>query len=84
MGRLERIDDERCVLIGSASNPATYAGEWLAAIPIRFHVEHGPELRAAVATATRLMAALDTPWPNGRGDRLDGERLSPPIEVVIP
>jgi hypothetical protein len=26
-----------------------YAGDWLAAIPIAFHVEGGPELQAAVA-----------------------------------
>ena len=44
---------------GDLSNPAMYAGEWLAAIPIRFHVEGGPELRAAVAgVAERLTAAL--------------------------
>ena len=60
MGRLERTrDGKRCVLIGTTSNPAMYAGEWLAAIPIRFHVEGGPELRAAVAAvAARLTAAL--------------------------
>jgi predicted DNA-binding transcriptional regulator YafY len=63
MGRLRRIDDgARCVLTGSTSNPAMYAGEWLAAIPLRFRVEGGPELRAAVATvAARLTAALGTP-----------------------
>jgi hypothetical protein len=62
MGRLQRTDDgERCVLTGTASNPAMYAGEWLAAIPIRFHVAGGPELRAAVAAVTeRLTAALGT------------------------
>jgi predicted DNA-binding transcriptional regulator YafY len=60
MGRLERIDGgERCVLTGTTSNPAMYAGEWLAAIPVRFRVEGGPELRAAVAAAAeRLTAAL--------------------------
>jgi predicted DNA-binding transcriptional regulator YafY len=60
MGRLERTGDgARCVLTGTTSNPAMYAGEWLAAIPIRFHVEGGPELRAAVAAvAERLTAAL--------------------------
>jgi predicted DNA-binding transcriptional regulator YafY len=60
MGRLERTGDgERCVLTGTTSNPAMYAGEWLAAIPIRFHVQGGPELRAAVADVTeRLTAAL--------------------------
>jgi predicted DNA-binding transcriptional regulator YafY len=60
MGRLERTDDgARCVLTGTTSNPAMYAGEWLAAIPIRFHVAGGPELREAVAAvAERLAAAL--------------------------
>jgi predicted DNA-binding transcriptional regulator YafY len=63
MGRLEKIDDgARCVLTGTTSNPAMYAGEWLAAIPIRFHVRGGPELRAAVAAvADRLTAALGVP-----------------------
>ena len=60
MGRLTRTSNgERCVLTGTTSNPAMYAGEWLAAIPIQFHVEGGPELRAAVAAVTeRLTAAL--------------------------
>jgi predicted DNA-binding transcriptional regulator YafY len=60
MGRLHPIDDgARCVLSGTTSNPAMYAGEWLAAIPVQFHVEGGPELRAAVAALTaRLQAAL--------------------------
>jgi predicted DNA-binding transcriptional regulator YafY len=63
MGRLACIDDgARCVLTGSTSNPAMYAGEWLAAIPIAFLVEGGPELRAAVAAVTaRLAAALVPP-----------------------
>jgi hypothetical protein len=56
---------ERCVLTGTTSNPAMYAGEWLAAIPIPFHVAGGPELRAAVAAvAARLTAALDAPPDN--------------------
>jgi predicted DNA-binding transcriptional regulator YafY len=60
MGRLERVDGEaRCVLTGTTSNPAMYAGEWLAAIPVRFRVAGGAELRAAVAAvAERLTAAL--------------------------
>jgi predicted DNA-binding transcriptional regulator YafY len=60
MGHLERTSDgERCILTGTTSNPAMYAGEWLAAIPIPFHAEGGPELRAAVAAvAERLAAAL--------------------------
>jgi predicted DNA-binding transcriptional regulator YafY len=63
MGRLRPGDDgTRCVLTGTTSNPAMYAGEWLAAIPIPFHVQGGPELRAAVAAVTaRLTAALDPP-----------------------
>ncbi len=61
MGHLESLDDgRRCVLTGTTSNPAMYAGEWLAAIPIPFQVEGGPELRAAVTTvAARLTAALN-------------------------
>jgi len=72
MGRLEPIDDGgRCVLIGTTSNPPMYAGEWLAAIPVTFHVEGGPELRAAVADLTaRLTAALGTPPGNGRSARI--------------
>ncbi len=60
MGRLARTaDGKRCVLTGTTSNPVMYAGEWLAAIPVRFHVEGGPELRAAAtAVAERLMAAV--------------------------
>jgi predicted DNA-binding transcriptional regulator YafY len=62
MGQLSPLDDgARCVLTGTTSNPAMYAGEWLAAIPIPFHVTGGPELRAAVAAVTaRLTAALST------------------------
>ena len=60
MGHLEPAEDAaQCVLTGTTSNPAMYAGEWLAAIPVRFHIEGGPELRAAVvAVADRLTAAL--------------------------
>jgi predicted DNA-binding transcriptional regulator YafY len=63
LGRLKRTGDgKRCVLTGTTGNPAMYAGEWLAAIPIPFHVEGGPELRAAVAAVTRrLTAALAAP-----------------------
>jgi predicted DNA-binding transcriptional regulator YafY len=69
MGLLEHTSDgTRCVLTGTTSNPAMYAGEWLAAIPIQFHVEGGPELRGAIeAVAHRLTAALDAPaWEAGR------------------
>jgi predicted DNA-binding transcriptional regulator YafY len=68
MGRLSSTGHaKRCVLAGTTSNPAMYAGEWLAAIPIRFHVEAGPELRAAVAAvAQRLTAALGAAPGNER------------------
>ncbi len=61
MGRLTATDDGACcVLTGTTSNPAMYAGEWLAAIPVPFRVEGGPELRAAVAAvAARLTAAVE-------------------------
>jgi predicted DNA-binding transcriptional regulator YafY len=62
MGRLEPTSDgERCVLTGSTSNPAMYAAEWLAAIPIPFHVEGGAELRAAVAAVAERMTSALTP-----------------------
>jgi hypothetical protein len=58
MGRLEALDDG-CLLVGSTSNPAMYAQDWLARVPLPFRVEGGPELRAAVATvAARLAAAV--------------------------
>ncbi|MEU4226160.1 WYL domain-containing protein [Nonomuraea sp. NPDC026600] len=58
MGRLESSGDG-CVLVGSTSNPAMYAQEWLAQVPFAFRVDGGPELRAAVATlAARFAAAL--------------------------
>jgi len=64
MGRLEPAGGHRCVLTGTTSNPSMYAGEWLAAIPIPFHVQGGPELRAAVAAvAERLTSALSTAHP---------------------
>jgi predicted DNA-binding transcriptional regulator YafY len=58
MGRLHPSEDG-CVLVGSTSNPAMYAQEWLATVPFAFRVEGGDELRAAVAAvATRFAAAL--------------------------
>lgn len=58
MGRLERTATG-CVLTGSTRNPAMYAQEWLATAPFPFHVEGGPELRAAMtALAARCAAAL--------------------------
>jgi len=47
------------VLVGSTSNPAMYAQEWLPSVPFAFRVDGGQELRAAVATlASRFAAAL--------------------------
>ncbi|MEU9324604.1 WYL domain-containing protein [Streptomyces canus] len=58
MGRLEPSGDG-CVLVGSTRNPAMYAQEWLAQLPLAFRVEGGEELRAAVqALATRFSAAV--------------------------
>lgn len=58
MGGLEPWGDG-CVLVGSTSNPAMYAQEWLARVPFAFRVEGGRALRAAVATlASRLRASL--------------------------
>jgi len=58
MGQLEPSGDG-CVLVGSTSNPAMYAQEWLASMPFAFRVDGGQELRAAVATlAARFNAAL--------------------------
>ena len=58
MGRLEP-HASGCVLVGSTSNPAMYAQEWLAAMPFAFRVEGGDELRAAVAAlASRCAAAV--------------------------
>lgn len=59
MGRLE-ASEKGCVLTGSTSNPAMYAQEWLARVPLPFRVEGGPELREAVASVvSRLGAALE-------------------------
>ena len=58
MGRLEPLGDG-CVLVGSTSNPAMYAQEWLATVPFAFRVEGGEELLAAVAeVASRFTGAL--------------------------
>lgn len=62
MGRLEPLDGgDRCLLTGSTSNPAMYAGEWLSAFPFPFRVEGGPELRAAVTEVADRMAAAVRP-----------------------
>ncbi|MEP1122456.1 MAG: WYL domain-containing protein [Ilumatobacter sp.] len=61
MGILEPLDDgARCILRGTTSNVAMYAGEWLAGIPHPFRVVDSSELRAAVAeVARRLLAASE-------------------------
>ncbi|MEU6548034.1 WYL domain-containing protein [Streptomyces sp. NPDC046859] len=65
MGRLEPLGDG-CVLVGSTRNPAMYAQEWLAVLPVAFRVEGGEELRAAVAAlAARFTDAVADP-PGGR------------------
>lgn len=47
------------VLTGSTSNPEMYVQEWLARVPFQFHVDEGPELRAAARTfAERVTAAV--------------------------
>ena len=59
MGDLEPVGEEACRLVGSTDDPAVYAAEWLAPIPVPATVEGGPELRAAVAElAARLAASV--------------------------
>nr|WP_234361914.1 WYL domain-containing protein [Plantactinospora sp. BB1] len=60
MGRLEPAG-AGCVLVGSTSNPAMYAEEWLPSVPFAFRVEGGPELRAAVAAVAARLGAAVTP-----------------------
>ncbi len=68
MGRLV-ASEGGCVLEGSTSNPAMYAQEWLARVPVPFHVDGGPELKEAVASlTTRLARAL----ADGPGQLLAG------------
>ena len=57
LGRLEPVDDRTTRLRGTTSNPSWYA-EKLAALPVPFRVEGGPELRSCVqALGRRLLAA---------------------------
>ncbi|MGA6161444.1 helix-turn-helix transcriptional regulator [Amycolatopsis magusensis] len=60
MGQLRPLG-EGCVLVGSTSNPAMYAQEWLATVPFDFRVEGGDELRATVAAVAARFAAALTP-----------------------
>ena len=65
MGRLAPVDDDAaCLLTGTTDNPAMYAGEWLAAIPLPFRVLGGEELRAAVRdVAARMAGAVEDAAP---------------------
>lgn len=62
MGQLEARGDG-CVLVGSTSNPAMYAQEWLATVPFPFRVEGGDELRTAMARVAARFAAAVEPDP---------------------
>ncbi|KRE42883.1 helix-turn-helix transcriptional regulator [Knoellia sp. Soil729] len=65
MGALTR-HTHGCVLVGSTSNPAMYAREWLARIPLPFRVEGGAELVGTTRTlAVQLSAAVAPPAPAG-------------------
>ena len=58
MGTLSPLDDGlRTALQGTTDNPTMYAGEWLARIPIPFHIIDGPELRQAMAAVAERMTA---------------------------
>jgi predicted DNA-binding transcriptional regulator YafY len=68
MGRLEPLG-EGCVLVGSTSNPAMYAQEWLPTVPFAFRVEQGPELRAAVGKVAARFAGAAADRGDQRGDQ---------------
>jgi predicted DNA-binding transcriptional regulator YafY len=59
LGELRETPDGRCELLGSTSNAAAYAGEWLSFVPVPFTVVGGDELRAAVReVGERMMRAV--------------------------
>lgn len=59
LGQVEPIDDGRCRLVGTTSNPRWYA-EQLATLPVPFRAAGGDELRACVReVAEQLLASLD-------------------------
>lgn len=60
MGRLDE-HPSGCVLVGRTNNPAMYAHEWLAAIPLPFCIEAGDELRAAMTALAEKCAATLRP-----------------------
>jgi len=55
------MGEDRCVVVGSTSNPTMYAGEWLAGMPFEVTVEGGPELRRAVGELSQRMARAVAP-----------------------
>jgi predicted DNA-binding transcriptional regulator YafY len=61
MGRLEAVDERHTLLVGSTSDPPWYA-ELLTALPVRFRIVGGDELRDAVrGLAERLLEAAAPP-----------------------
>ncbi|MCK0111038.1 WYL domain-containing protein [Ornithinimicrobium sp. F0845] len=58
-GQLTAVDEQTTRLVGSTSNPYSYA-EWLARLTVPFHVVEGPELRTVVRElGERMVAATD-------------------------
>jgi predicted DNA-binding transcriptional regulator YafY len=65
LGRLTRLDADSCRLTATTSNPSWYAQQ-LAAIPVPYRIDGGPELReAARAVGRRMVLASD---PEDRSD----------------
>lgn len=61
MGRVEPVTEATSRLVGSTSNPTSYAAD-LATLPGPFRVEQGDEVRAAVRTlGKRMLAAAGAP-----------------------
>ncbi|NYE38958.1 putative DNA-binding transcriptional regulator YafY [Nocardioides cavernae] len=56
LGELRELPDGRCELVGTTSNPTSYAGEWLANVELPYTVVGGPELRAAVQVVSDRLA----------------------------
>ena len=65
LGRLEPLGTDASRLVGSTSNPAWYV-EQLAAVPARYRIVGGPEVRdAARRLGQRLLAASGADGPAG-------------------
>ncbi|MGB6457005.1 MAG: WYL domain-containing protein, partial [Streptosporangiaceae bacterium] len=68
LGRLEPLGADASRLVGSTSNPAWYV-EQLAAVPARYRIVGGPEVRdAARRLGQRLLAASSDDGPAGAPD----------------